>query len=133
MARTQGAWTALELHTLGWKAFQDLCVQVCEEVLRIPSSIYRDAQDGGQDAVFMIKSNKPGSASDGTVQCKFTSISHQRLKASDLEKEFGKIDSLVKKNQADTYILMTNLGIDAPVAIKIKERLKSIGVKNRIL
>lgn len=36
------------LHTLGWKAFQDLCAQVMEEELKTTVSVYREAQDGGR-------------------------------------------------------------------------------------
>ena len=80
----------LALHTLGWKAFQDLCAQVCEEVLQRPVAIYREAQDGGQDAVFLFKKNKKDTGT-GTVQCKFTSDPKKRLKQSDLT---GEIDSI---------------------------------------
>ncbi|RWX00315.1 hypothetical protein EHI45_37555, partial [Rhizobium leguminosarum] len=42
----QGPWSDLALHTIGWKAFQDLCAQVAEETLRRPVQIFREAQDG---------------------------------------------------------------------------------------
>lgn len=61
------------LHTLGWKAFQDLCAQVMEEELNTIVSVYREAQDGGQDAVFLAKSNDGLSKVVGSVQCKFSS------------------------------------------------------------
>lgn len=67
MARAEGPWSDLALYSIGWKAFQDLCSQVCEEVLHRPVEIFREAQDGGQDAVFLIQSH-PGDSSDvGTV------------------------------------------------------------------
>ena len=65
--RAEGPWSDLALHTIGWKAFQDLCAQVCEEVLRRPVQVYREAQDGGQDAVFL---SGPGGGHDATIQCK---------------------------------------------------------------
>lgn len=54
--RTHGPWSDLALHTIGWRAFQDLCSQVCEVVLSRSVEIFREAQDGGQDAVFLIPS-----------------------------------------------------------------------------
>ena len=54
----QAGQTNLALHTLGWKAFQDLCAQVCEEVLKTPVMIYREAQDGGQDATFISRHSR---------------------------------------------------------------------------
>src|SRR4051812_6031209 len=79
----RGPWGVLPLHTLGWKAFQDLCSQVCEEVLRMPVEIYQEAKDGGQDAVFVSTSKRPdGSLSRATVQCKFSSNPQRTLTAS---------------------------------------------------
>jgi hypothetical protein len=57
-ARAEGPWTDLALHRIGWRAFQDLCSQVCKEVLHRPVEIFREAQDGGQDAVFLIHRSK---------------------------------------------------------------------------
>jgi hypothetical protein len=86
--QAQGAWADLALHTLGWKAFQDLCAQTCEEILRRPVEVFREAQDGGQDAVFVSRAVKGLEARDlATVQCKFTSKATGRLKPSDLTQE----------------------------------------------
>ena len=86
--RAHGPWSDLALHTIGWRAFQDLCSQVCEVVLGRPVEIFREAQDGGQDAVFLIPS-----ASDappiGTVQCKHTSEAGKALKVGDLTAEMA--------------------------------------------
>jgi hypothetical protein len=79
-ARAEGPWSSLTLETIGWKAFQDLCSQVCEEVLRRPVQIYREAQDGGQDAVFIVEG--PNGAVDATVQCKHSSDPRRRLKGA---------------------------------------------------
>ena len=54
----QAYHTDFALHTLGWKAFQDLCAQICEESLQRTISIYREAQDGGQDAVFLLSATE---------------------------------------------------------------------------
>jgi energy-coupling factor transporter ATP-binding protein EcfA2 len=127
--QAQGAWTDLALHTLGWKAFQDLCAQTCEEILRLPVEIFREAQDGGQDAVFLSRAPK-GAAKHrpATVQCKFTSKASAKLRPSDLRAEETHITSLVAAGQADTYVLMTNMSIDAPIGAAIKQRLRELGV-----
>jgi len=124
-----GPWSDLALHTMGWRAFQDLCSQVCEVVLRRPVEIFREAQDGGQDAVFLIPPSADGELSIGTVQCKHTSDAVKRLKFSDLKPEVEHVTALVNKNQADTYILMTNMGVDAQVALEIRQELKRLGVR----
>ncbi|RWX05686.1 hypothetical protein EHI45_29190 [Rhizobium leguminosarum] len=123
----QGPWSDLALHTIGWKAFQDLCAQVAEETLRRPVQIFREAQDGGQDAVFTVV-NSNGS-SDATIQCKHSSDAGRRLKLSDLSDEIESVKALVLLGQATTYVLMTNMGVDAPTAAKIRQALRKAGVQ----
>jgi hypothetical protein len=68
-SQAQGPLSDLAFHTLGWKSFQDLCAQTCEEVLKRPVEIYREAQDGGQDAVFLSKTAGGAVSISATVQC----------------------------------------------------------------
>lgn len=96
-----GPWSDLALHTIGWRAFQDLCSQVCEVILGRPVEIFREAQDGGQDAVFLIPSATPEQPI-GTVQCKHTSIAGKALKEGELSSEICNVEELVKAGQADT-------------------------------
>jgi hypothetical protein len=127
--RAEGPWSDLALHTIGWKAFQDLCSQVCEVVLERPVEIFREAQDGGQDAVFLL-SPKDGEASPiGSVQCKHTSNAARKLQVGDISLEIDNIKTLVQHGQADTYILITNMSVDAPVALKIRNRLQKLGIR----
>ncbi len=126
--RAHGPWSDLALHTIGWRAFQDLCSQVCEVVLGRPVEIFREAQDGGQDAVFLVPS-----ATDlqpiGTIQCKHTSDAGRALKYGDLSAEIGNVEELVKAGQADTYVFMTNMSVDAPVAATMRAKLRELGVR----
>lgn len=120
----------LALHTLGWKAFQDLCAQVCEEILKRPVEIFREAGDGGQDATFTFRSPATGPHKPATIQCKFSSKAERHLKVSDLTAEKESIAELVKDGQADTYVYMTNISVDAPIAVTIKKELRNLGVIN---
>lgn len=126
--RAHGPYTDLALHTIGWRAFQDLCSQVCEVFLGRPVEIFREAQDGGQDAVFLIPS-QGGEQKIGTVQCKHTSEAGKALKLGDLSAEIGNIEELVKDGQADTYAFMTNMTVDAPVAKAMRAKLRELGVR----
>lgn len=126
--RAHGPWSDLALHTIGWRAFQDLCSQVCEVVLGRPVEIYREAQDGGQDAVFLLPSGSDA-PSIGTIQCKHTSEAGKALKASDLSGEIENVEELVKAGLADTYAFMTNMSVDAPVAAAMRARLRALGVR----
>jgi hypothetical protein len=108
--RAHGPWSDLALHTIGWRAFQDLCSQVCEVVLGRPVEIFREAQDGGQDAVFLIPAGTDG-APIGKVLCKHTSDGSKPLKVSDLTAEIENVKELAKAGQADTYAFMTNMSV----------------------
>lgn len=126
--RAHGPWSDLALHTIGWRAFQDLCSQVCEVVLGRPVEIFREAQDGGQDAVFLIPSGADAPPV-GTVQCKHTSEAGKALRVGDLSGEIENVKELVKAGQADTYAFMTNMSVDAPVAAAMRARLRALGVR----
>ncbi|AZC58094.1 hypothetical protein [Pseudomonas chlororaphis] len=126
--RAHGPWSDLALHTIGWRAFQDLCSQVCEVVLGRPVEIFREAQDGGQDAVFFIPAGNDVPLI-GTVQCKHTSDAIKALKLSDLNAEIAHVEELVKAGQANTYVFMTNMSVDAPVAVAMRARLRALGVR----
>lgn len=124
--QAQGSVADLAIHTLGWKAFQDLCAQVCAETWGTTVSIYREAQDGGQDAVFLTR--KTGALTEATVQCKFSSKANVRLRASDIDSELGTVRELVAAGRATIYYLITSIGVDAPVAATIRDKLIEAGV-----
>jgi hypothetical protein len=124
-----GPWSDLALHTIGWRAFQDLCSQICEVTLHRPVEIFREAQDGGQDAVFLIPSDDPAGIPIGTVQCKHTSDASKALRTSDLNAEVDHVRELVANGQANTYVFMTNMSVDAGVAMEIRTRLRELGVR----
>lgn len=122
----QGYYADFALHTLGWKAFQDLCAQLCAESLGRTVSIYREAQDGGQDAVFLLPEAQE--SKEATVQCKFSGKSDHRLKLSDITAELSNVESLVAEGRAYAYYFLTNMGVDAPVAAQIRDQLRELGV-----
>ena len=127
--QVQGPNVDLAIPTLGWKAFQDLCAQVCAVTLGTIVSIYREAQDGGQDAVFQTR--KAGSGQEGveaTIQCKFSGKADLRLRATDVDAELATVRELVAAGQAKTYYFITSQGVDAPVAGKIRAKLVEAGV-----
>lgn len=123
---TQGYNTDFALHTLGWKAFQDLCAQLCAEALGRTVSIYREAQDGGQDAVFLLPAVQ--GSGESTVQCKFSGKADLRLKLSDIAPELSNVAMLVADGRAHAYYFMTSVGVDAPVAAQIRDQLRGLGV-----
>jgi hypothetical protein len=126
----QGSNVDLALHTLGWKAFQDLCAQVCEVAFDTKVSVYREAQDGGQDAVFQtLKKDGKKTVVEATVQCKFSGNANKRLSAGDIGPELATVRELVSAGRAQIYYFLTSQGVDAPVAAGIRDKLMEIGVR----
>ena len=110
--QAQGPWADLALHTLGWKAFQDLSAHICEEILRRPVEIYREALDGGQDAAFFSRVRLSSTETlEGTVQCKFTSEPRRSFKLSDATDEEDNIKRLVLEGHADFYARALKMGL----------------------
>ncbi|KPF45201.1 hypothetical protein IP87_06485 [beta proteobacterium AAP121] len=130
-AEAQAYHVDFSLHTLGWKAFQDLCAEMLAEELACTVSVYREAQDGGQDAVLQLNRRVDFETIPvvGTAQCKFSGKRNQRLQASDIAAELEHVEQLVAKGMGSVYFFMTSMGVDAGVAHQIRERLTSLGVR----
>jgi len=94
-----------------------------------PVEIFREARDGGQDAVFLIPADGGAAAPIGTVQCKYSSTPGKALRTSDLSIEIAHVKKLVRAGQADAYVFMTNMSVDAPVAVEIRAKLRKLGVR----
>ena len=92
-----------ELHTLGWRAFQDLCGAVMRTVWGQSAQVFADSNDAGRDGAFYgIWHKPPGAAAPGdaiegpfVVQCKHTKHAGATLSQSALEDEFAKVQALV--------------------------------------
>ena len=51
-SKVQASEVTYELHTLGWKAFQTLCVTIAGEVWGQTIQSFFDSHDGGRDGAF---------------------------------------------------------------------------------
>lgn len=113
------------LHTLGWKAFQDLAVAVATEVLGKPVETFLSSRDGGRDGAFVGVS----AGSRSTIQCKFTSRADATLGIAELAAELSKVQSLASRGLADDYVILTNFGVSGVAAAEIEERFKAAGAR----
>ena len=124
------------LHTLGWKAFQDLCATIASSVFGQTLQTFSDSRDGGRDGAF-FGTWKPGAneALSGTftMQCKFTAKANRSLKLNLLEDELVKAQRLAKNGLADNYILFTNFHLSGIKAEEIEEAFHQNGIKGRCL
>ena len=122
-----------ELHSLGWKAFQNLCATITAEIWGQEIQTFADSRDGGRDGAFHGEwVTKDGESFSGSfaVQCKFTAQADKRIKLSDLTDELKKVERLARKGLSDNYILFTNSKLTGENEEKICEAFENIpGVK----
>ena len=100
-----------ELHSLGWKAFQDLCATILGTILGQNFEVFSHVNDGGRDGAFKgVWNQQKGELITGsfTVQCKFTKNRDKNLTISLLDDDIFKAQKLAAQGLADNYILMTN-------------------------
>lgn len=122
-----------ELHSLGWKAFQHLCVTVAGEIWGQVVQGFFDSHDGGRDGAFHgVWKPVSGEAFEGafTVQCKFSQKAHQTLRLADIKDELAKATRLAVRGLADNYILFTNMQVTGIVEEKVRAAFESLpGIK----
>ncbi len=96
--QTQAYHVDYSLHTLGWKAFQDLCATIVTQIWDREFQSFFDSNDGGRDGAFRVnsKTNK-----NVVVQCKFTGKSSAQIKLSDLTDELENAKKLTMEGLCD--------------------------------
>jgi hypothetical protein len=132
----QSANRDYSLHTLGWKAFQDLCATVASSVLGQTVETFADSNDGGRDGAFHgnWKPNANESLSGSfTIQCKFTAKANQSLRLSLLKEELKKAKRLSSKGLADNYVLFCNYKLSGISQETIESAFRKSGIKGRCL
>ncbi|MEU9646130.1 hypothetical protein [Streptomyces sp. NPDC048188] len=129
------------LHTLGWRAFQDLCAAVLREVWGQSVQAFADSNDGGRDGAFYgtwqpptgpsgVRDVPPGPF---VLQCKHTKKADTTLAPSELEEEFDKVSALVKRGVCGTYVLLTNARVTGTSEEEIRRRLSACGVAHPLV
>ncbi|UGY07437.1 hypothetical protein [Bradyrhizobium quebecense] len=104
--------TTYELHSLGWKAFQQLCVSVAAEVWGQTVQGFFESHDGGRDGAFYgswTSNNGETFTGNFTAQCKFSQKPGRNLALSSLKDELEKAARLAARGLADNYFLFTNM------------------------
>ncbi|GHB75624.1 hypothetical protein GCM10010377_77530 [Streptomyces viridiviolaceus] len=124
------------LHTLGWRAFQDLCAAVLREVWAQSVHTFADSNDGGRDGAFYGTWQQPPDpigvqdVPDGpfVLQCKHTTKADTTLTPSELSDEFAKAQALVDQDLCGSYVLLTNARVSGTSGAAIRRRLLDAGV-----
>lgn len=132
-SKVQAGEVTYELHSLGWKAFQNLCATITGEMWGQTVQGFFDSCDGGRDGAFYGTWQPKASESfEGsfTVQCKFTSKADKQLRIADLADEIEKARNLAERGLSDNYFLLTNAHLKGTTVEKISKMFLAIpGIK----
>lgn len=132
---------AFELHTLGWRAFQDLCAAVLRQVWGQSAQAFADSNDAGRDGAFHgVWRDHPGETGlrdlpEGpfVLQSKHTKNPGSTLSPSDLADELGKVQAMVRRGLCRSYVLMTNARVTGRSEEQIRARLRDAGVEHPLV
>lgn len=127
--QSQGPEVDYALHTLGWKAFQQLCLTVVADVWGQTVQGFCDSHDGGRDGAFYgAWQSQSGESFPGsfTVQCKFSAKSESRLRLKTMSDELNKAKRLASRGLADNYILFTNSRVTGSTAESVQSAFQAI-------
>jgi hypothetical protein len=132
-SKAQAAEVSYELHSLGWKAFQNLCVTITADLWGQTVQSFFDSHDAGRDGAFQGKwQSTEGETFEGsfTAQCKFTAKGDLQIELGDLKDELKKAKRLAERGLSDNYFLFTNYRITGSNEMKIQDAfLKVPGIK----
>lgn len=129
MYKAHSEHVSYELHTLGWKAFENLCATITSEIWGQTIQTFFDSHDGGRDGAFHGRwEHKKEEFIEGsfTCQCKFTSEPSKHITASSIKDELAKAERLAKKHLCDNYILFTNAKLKGTNDESIRELFEKI-------
>ncbi|MCL1081147.1 nSTAND3 domain-containing NTPase [Shewanella psychromarinicola] len=133
MSTVQASDITYELHTIGWKAFQQLCSTVLSNLLGQTVQSFSEVNDGGRDLAFYgIWNNVENESFSGsyTVQCKHTIKPDANFSLSHVKDELSKVETLANKGLCDNYLIFTNAKVSADAETKIIAAFQAInGVK----
>ena len=123
---------AFELHTLGWRAFQDLCAAVVRTVWGQSAHAFADSNDGGRDGAFYgIWHNPPDARGprdlpDGpfVLQCKHTKKPGGTLSESAWRTSSPRSRRWSRRGLCRSYVLMTNARVTGNAEARIRNRLR---------
>ena len=126
-----------DLHKLGWRAFQDLCAVVLQQVLGQTFHTFADSNDAGRDGAFhghwaIQAPSDPMALGAGVAtvaQCKFSAQASGTLTPSMLVDEVTKVGRLHSRGLCDAYLLLTNLSVTGRTDEWLKEQVRTHGLQ----
>lgn len=127
-----------ELHTLGWRSFQDLCAAILREVWGQSTQVFADTHDVGRDGAFYGTWQDSAAQTDFpcgpfVLQCKFVARRDTTLTLSDVKDELAKIRNLVARGLCGTYVLITNAKVTGYSEQKIRDAILTERVTHAVV
>ncbi len=118
-----------ELHTLGWRDFQNLCITILGEVMGQSVQSFCATNDAGRDGAFRgiwVPTRQMPLTGSFVVQSKFSAKPGKHLRLSDVSDELEKAERLAAAGLADNYILMTNCQLSARSDAEIRAAFEDL-------
>lgn len=122
-----------QLYSLGWKAFQDLCLTVLSDQFGQAVQRYSPLKDGGRDGAFVGEWNPTDAlrlSGETVVQCKFTNRRDATLTISAFRDEFTKAKNLWRRRLRDNYVVLTSYRVTAEFEESARQRFAEFGCNN---
>jgi hypothetical protein len=122
-----------QLYSLGWKAFQDLCLTVLSDQLGQAVQRYSPLKDGGRDGAFVGEWNPTDAlrlTGETVVQCKFTNRHDATLTPSAFREELTKAKNLWQRWRRENYVVLTNYRVTAEFEEAARLRFAEFGCSN---
>lgn len=123
-------YTRYDLHSLGWKAFQDLCLTMLSVQLGQAVQRYSPLHDGGRDGAFVGTWHPIPSLQlkgETVVQCKYSNRRAPTLTFSSFRQDLKSVKELWRRHRRDNYILLTNMTVTAETEERLRDYLRPFG------
>lgn len=126
------------LDRLGWKAFEDLCIEFTRLILGQTVTPFRVGKDLGRDGFFSgapqgeIRDLSPD-AETVVIQCKHTSTPGASFTLSDVSEEKSKIAELASEGDCDVYIIYSNARLSSENEKVIRGEFEAIAGVQRCI
>lgn len=124
--KSQAQQVTFELHTLGWRAFQDLCFTILREEFGHKCQLLSYVKDLGQDIIYTGESSLESNLTElFIIQCKHRSKPDISLTVGMFTEEVAKLKALSKVKHIRNYYIVTNMIVAGEAELNIRERIQT--------
>ena len=121
----QAQQVTFELHTLGWRAFQDLCFTIIREEFGHRCQLLSYVKDLGQDVIFKGDNTRDSNYETFIFQCKHKSKPDISVTLGMFKEEIMKLKALNELKHIRDYYIITNMIVSGTVESALKEKIQT--------